>query len=92
MRRNSRLYLNEQGQCSMSKPCIHYNLGVRVIKFYTNKPYHILNVLNLTKNECIVRAVCMFPGLMFNILSILLKEISTKKKISRSPDGLILKR
>lgn len=90
MRRNSRLHFNEQGQCSMSKPCIHYNLRVKVIPFYINKPYHILSVLNLTK--IIVRAVYMFPGLMFNILSILLKEISTKKKISRSPDGLILQR
>lgn len=70
MRRNSRLHFNEQGQCSMSKPCIHYNLGVKVIQFYTNKPYHILSDLNLTKNHFLVRAVYVFPGLTFNILSI----------------------
>lgn len=45
MRKISYLHFNEQEQCSMSNPCIHYNLGVKVIQFCTNKPQHILNAL-----------------------------------------------
>jgi len=76
----------------MSNPCIHYNLGVKVIQFCINKPHHVLSMPKPPKNQCTVRAAYAFPTLMFNTIGILPQEISVKKKISRSPGGLIVKR